>query len=116
MPHFLTLRRPLVAMAAATGMLLSACSTLVQAPDQTGDIPQVIATTPISAASAPAAQAPASAAAPARANAASAPQDESGPAVAAPIDPLRPEESVDLNSRLATIDLWMRLRRGFGIP
>jgi membrane-bound lytic murein transglycosylase D len=118
MTHLPILRRPLAALAAATLVLLGACSTLVQPPDQTGNIPQVIATAPFpaaSAASAPAPEASASAAG-APADAASVPAAESGPAVSAPIDPLRPEESVDLNSNAATIDLWMRLRRGFGMP
>jgi membrane-bound lytic murein transglycosylase D len=38
------------------------------------------------------------------------------PVAAAPVDPLRPEEPVDLNSQVAAIDLWERLRRGFAMP
>ena len=39
-----------------------------------------------------------------------------GPAVAPPIDPLRPEEKVDLDAPTATIDLWARLRHGYAMP
>jgi membrane-bound lytic murein transglycosylase D len=38
------------------------------------------------------------------------------PAVAAPVDPLRPDESVDLNAGTAHIDLWSRVRAGFTVP
>ncbi|WP_051243331.1 transglycosylase SLT domain-containing protein [Azohydromonas australica] len=42
---------------------------------------------------------------------------ESAPApVAAPVDPLRPDESVDLNANSARIDLWSRVRSGFTVP
>ena len=37
------------------------------------------------------------------------------PAVAAPVDPIRPEVAIDLNDRTAQIDLWQRVRNGFGI-
>ena len=33
----------------------------------------------------------------------------------APVDPLRPEVAVDLSDRTAQIDLWQRVRNGFGI-
>ena len=33
-----------------------------------------------------------------------------------PIDPLRPDEAVDLNAAAAQADLWARLRRGFAMP
>jgi len=68
----------------------------------------------------PAASAPeASAAASAPAASASAPDNTTvaeGPAVAPPIDPLRPEEKVDLNAPTASIDLWSRLRHGYAMP
>ncbi len=38
------------------------------------------------------------------------------PAVAPPVDPLRPEVAVDLDSPAAHADLWARLRSGFGLP
>ncbi len=37
-------------------------------------------------------------------------------AVAAPVDPLRPEISVDLDDAAARTDLWARVRRGFRMP
>ncbi|WOB06324.1 transglycosylase SLT domain-containing protein [Piscinibacter gummiphilus] len=94
--------------------VLAACATRIEAPDQRADIPAVIAQVelPGGAASAPAA---ASAVAPA-ASAASAPADGGGPVAAAPVDPLRPEEPVDLESKTANIDLWERVRRGFTMP
>jgi membrane-bound lytic murein transglycosylase D len=38
------------------------------------------------------------------------------PPVAVPIDPLRPDEKVDLNASTAEADLWARLRKGFAMP
>jgi membrane-bound lytic murein transglycosylase D len=100
--------------AAVLALLLSACATFIEPPDQSGaDLPAVIADAqvPAHAASAPAS----SASAPD--SAASAPDvAEHGPVVSAPVDPLRPEEPVDLESKVATIDLWERLRRGFAMP
>ncbi|MGY4828811.1 transglycosylase SLT domain-containing protein [Sphaerotilaceae bacterium SBD11-9] len=94
--------------AAALGLLLSACATFVEPPDQRGDLPGAIANAPLSAASA------ASAAASAASDAASAPNETA--VAATPVDPLRPDEPVDLNSKVATVDLWERLRRGYAIP
>ena len=37
-------------------------------------------------------------------------------AVAAPVDPLRPEISVNLDDAAAQADLWVRVRRGFRMP
>jgi membrane-bound lytic murein transglycosylase D len=37
-------------------------------------------------------------------------------AVAAPVDPLRPEEAVNLDASSARIDLWSRVRSGFTVP
>ncbi len=36
--------------------------------------------------------------------------------VAEPVDPLRPDEKVDLNASTAEADLWARLRKGFAMP
>ena len=36
---------------------------------------------------------------------------DTGPAIAAPVDPLRPDVRVDLDDRSATLDLWSRVRR-----
>jgi membrane-bound lytic murein transglycosylase D len=99
--------------------LLSACATFIEPPDQSADIPDAIAkaqlpAAPASAASAPLAAASAALAASAPVAAASA-ADGGGPVAAAPVDPLRPEEPVDLESKTASIDLWERLRRGFAM-
>ncbi|HET7795272.1 MAG TPA: transglycosylase SLT domain-containing protein [Rhizobacter sp.] len=94
--------------AAALGLLLSACATFVEPPDQQGDLPAAIANAPLAAASA------ASAAASAASDATSTPNEN--PVAAAPVDPLRPDEPVDLNSKVATVDLWERLRRGYAMP
>jgi membrane-bound lytic murein transglycosylase D len=69
-----------------------------------------------SAASAPADAASAPMAAASAASAPEATAVAEGPAVAAPIDPLRPEEKVDLNAPTATIDLWSRVRHGYAMP
>lgn len=37
-------------------------------------------------------------------------------AIAAPIDPMRPDVRIDLDSDAAKADLWARVRRGFAIP
>jgi membrane-bound lytic murein transglycosylase D len=37
------------------------------------------------------------------------------PAIAAPVDPIRPDVAIDLNDSAAQIDLWQRVRNGFGI-
>ena len=58
---------------------------------------------------------PVASAAPASAPAANAPEALPVPAVAAPVDPLRPDVPVDLNDSMAQIDLWQRVRNGFGI-
>ncbi|NML15384.1 transglycosylase SLT domain-containing protein [Azohydromonas sp. G-1-1-14] len=36
--------------------------------------------------------------------------------VAAPVDPLRPEEAVNLDASSARVDLWARVRTGFSVP
>ena len=43
------------------------------------------------------------------------PASPAASAVEAPVDPLRPEVTVDLSDRTAQIDLWQRVRNGFGI-
>jgi membrane-bound lytic murein transglycosylase D len=63
---------------------------------------------------------PAAAAAPspevaASAAQAAAPESIPVPAAVAPVDPLRPDVPVDLNDSMAQIDLWQRVRNGFGI-
>ena len=98
--------------AVVLGLLSSACATLIEPPDQGADLPAVIDAVKLplpSAASAPVAAASASALAASAA-------DAEGPVASAPVDPLRPEEPVDLESTVAQIDLWERLRRGFAMP
>jgi len=67
------------------------------------------------AASAAAAAAAASAEQASAAASAPAPAPPAASAVEAPVDPLRPEVTVDLTDRTAQIDLWQRVRNGFGI-
>lgn len=109
-------RLPHVAATVSLTVLLGACSTLVEPPNQTGDVKAVIDTTPLPPATA-AASAPSSAASAAAAAAAAAASNpgENQAAVAEPVDPLRPDEKVDLASQAAQIDLWERVRRGFAM-
>lgn len=104
----LTLRRGCGLGLFAALTLLAACATTTPTPE--GGV----------AGASPAASAPeVSAAASAPAGAASAADNTTvaeGPAVAPPIDPLRPEEKVDLNAPTASIDLWSRLRHGYAMP
>jgi len=100
-----SLRRAAAAAALLLSAWLAGCTTVAPnggadaADDDVSDIVR-------------AAQSAASAATPA-----SAPRTiDPNQAVAAPIDPLRPNEAVDLNAAAATVDLWDRLRRGFAIP
>ncbi|HEY0821481.1 MAG TPA: transglycosylase SLT domain-containing protein, partial [Rhizobacter sp.] len=107
------------ALPLALASVLAACATRIEAPDQSADLPAVIAQVelPASAASTPAASASAPAkAASAASSVGAALADDTGPVAAAPVDPLRPEEPVDLDSTTASIDLWERVRRGFAMP
>lgn len=112
--HPIPRRFLLATTAAMLGVLLSACATLVAPPDQRADMPSVIANLPPAGTPAtipapgPAASAPMASA--------SAPAEPEGPVAAAPVDPLRPDVPVDLNSQLANVDLWERLRRGYAMP
>lgn len=88
---------------------LAGCATHAPADGQPADVaaaPQAAASAPAEAASAPvlAAAQPADSA------------EDEGPAVAAPIDPLRPDVRVDLDDRNAQSDLWGRVRNGFAMP
>jgi len=103
-----SLRRAAAAAALLLSAWLAGCTTVAPnggadvADDDVSDIVRAAE----SAASAAAAASPASA-----------PRTiDPNQAVAAPIDPLRPNEAVDLNAAAATVDLWDRLRRGFAIP
>ena len=95
-------------------LLLSACASVSSSIDPppepaTDDVSDIVAAAAQAASAAAAAQPP-------KPPASSASGADDGAAVAAPIDPLRPEEKVDLGASTATIDLWDRLRRGFGMP
>ena len=98
--------------ACAVGVLaLAACAAPPGAPDA--------ATPPaIAAASAPAAPASAAPGPDAAASAAVAARQAEAAAEAAgpPVDPLRPEEPVNLADQSAHKDLWQRLRAGFAMP
>ncbi len=110
------LRCPLAAALAVLASLLSACAT-IEPPDQSADIPTVIATAPQAPANTPATPEPPEPqeVAPQPAVAASEPSSAEIPVASRPVDPLRPEEPVNLDSTDATGDLWERLRRGFAM-
>jgi membrane-bound lytic murein transglycosylase D len=105
MTLFPALRRTATCATLLLSLGLFGCASLDPPPTGPADDVSDIVRAAESAASAAAASAPASAA-----------TSDTGPAVAAPIDPLRPDEKVDLNAEAATADLWTRLRRGFAIP
>lgn len=99
------LKRSAACAAAALTLWLTGCVTAPMPPEPpVNDVSDIVRAAEQAASSA-AAAAPAASAVPA-----------SGPAVAAPIDPLRPDVRVDLDAKTANIDLWARLRRGFGMP
>ena len=96
--------------------LLAACATpvpIATAPPATSGV-TAPAATPASAV-ATAASAPSAADAAASAPASAVAASEAAPAAEAPVDPVRPDVPVDLNDRTAQIDLWQRVRNGFGI-
>jgi membrane-bound lytic murein transglycosylase D len=107
--------RPIEAARCATLLLLSsllaACANLE--PGAAVDRPKreaaVVVLAPMPAASVALPEAAASAPA---ASVAALPLE---PVAEAPVDPLRPEVAIDLNDSAAQIDLWQRLRNGFGI-
>ena len=105
-PTISKLREALVLLAAC---VLAACASPGPAADPSAaPAPATVA----AAAPAPAASAP-PAAASAHDTAALAALEP--PAIAAPVDPIRPEVAIDLTDRTAKIDLWQRVRNGFGI-
>jgi membrane-bound lytic murein transglycosylase D len=114
-PHHRSRRRLALVPAALAALLwLAGCVTPpVDAPeaDDTALSAQAAASAPADAASAPSSPDP-TVVLPAERSAA---DQHGGPAVAAPIDPLRPEVRVDLDDRAAQQDLWTRVRRGFGM-
>ena len=97
------------AISVAAAMLLLACSSTQNLRPDTATAPAsvvIAAPVPVAAASAPVIEA-----------AASAPATEAvaEPVAEAPVDPLRPEVPIDLTDSTAQIDLWQRVRNGFGI-
>ncbi|WP_084267745.1 transglycosylase SLT domain-containing protein [Azohydromonas lata] len=98
--------RSLLSLAAAAA--LSACAT-APGPQATGPVTaaDVAKAPPVKPSMAP--DVAVTPAAPAMASVAQTP-------VANPVDPLRPDESVDLNAGNAHVDLWSRVRSGFTVP
>jgi membrane-bound lytic murein transglycosylase D len=95
---------------------LAGCAT-VEAPPSAADAPVETAEVVVEA-SDPQAPADAASAPLAAEAAASAPgaEEESDAPAPIPVDPLRPEEPVNLDEAAAHVDLWARLRRGFAMP
>ncbi len=114
-----SLRRIVGALALS---MVSACAThMPTAPAGADSGTAVPANTPPAQAVATAVAALAAAAPVPAASAAASAAAVSAPPVAVtaievPMDPLRPEVPVDLNDRSARIDLWKRVRDGYGIP
>lgn len=110
--------RPVALCAALlSALLFSGCSSLDtfvnNSSDQDGATKLAAATT----ASAMAAVTPtASTAKVQAAPAAAALQDDVREAVGTPTDPLRPDTTLNLDDLNANQDLWVRVRRGFGLP
>ncbi|CAN7368697.1 transglycosylase SLT domain-containing protein [Rhizobacter sp. LjRoot28] len=107
-----SLRRPASFAALLLSLWLAGCATVAPPAEE---LPEDDVSDIVRAAESAASAAAASASAAAASSPASA-ASEPASAVAAPIDPLRPDEKVDLGSAAATVDLWSRLRRGFAIP
>jgi len=116
---------PFALLLLATALVASGCAT------RTPPFPFVASAPPSPAVAAPTAATASTAAAPATPSATSqatplpaapapapgTPQADAAPqAVPLPVDPLRPDVAVDLNSKTAHADLWGRVRRGFAMP
>jgi membrane-bound lytic murein transglycosylase D len=107
-------RRPALAsllLAMAIAPWLGGCAT----PGEPAEVATIDPLPPAAAASEPA---PAEVPPPPPVAAASAPAEaaEEGGVVATPIDPVQPERPVDLFDDRARVDLWARVRQGFGMP
>ncbi len=114
---------PIIALRYATGVLalslLSACATGVPGGISAGapralPVEIAVVAAPVAAPASAAASVSAAVGA-ASAVAASAGSEAKESAVEVPVDPLRPEVPIDLDDRTARIDLWQRVRNGFGI-
>jgi membrane-bound lytic murein transglycosylase D len=93
-------------------LVLAACATTAPVADESN---QAVTTPVLTIEVAPASAAASAPAVEAAASAADA-DAQAAPAVAeVPVDPLRPEVKIDLEDRTAQIDLWQRVRNGFGI-
>jgi membrane-bound lytic murein transglycosylase D len=103
--------RLLLAFAALS--LLAACAAVPPAPPPPAAPPEP--PPPVAAPAASAASAPVPVAAAATAASAPVVMIVDDKAASEPIDPLRPEQPVDLNDRAARRDLWERVRKGFAI-
>ena len=107
-------RRTIALLAAG---MMAACASPGPAPVETrvvaGADSAVVG--PAAAASAPSAAASAAAGATASSAAQTATAGPTEVSVEAPVDPWRPEVPVDLNDNMAQVDLWQRVRNGFGI-
>ena len=95
-----------------TSVLLAACATPPLEAVQTPPTPAAVITVAVPVPVPVSAMAPQLAASAAQVSEATAAAE---PVVEAPVDPLRPEVPVDLTDRTAQIDLWQRVRNGFGI-
>lgn len=98
------LRSSLAALAAA---VLAGCSTVELPPRSQSALAPAVA-----AKSLPAAEP----AGPSLSPAISLPVESGRDVAGAPVDPLEPEKTVNLDDRAARIDLWARVRAGFGMP
>jgi membrane-bound lytic murein transglycosylase D len=97
------------AVALAAALMLAACATTAPVAADTDEAARVTLDAPVVA---PAGSAPSAEAA---ASAVAASAEPAPVAAEAPVDPLRPEVPIDLEDRTAQIDLWQRVRNGFGI-
>ena len=91
----------------ATGWVGSGCASRTDAPGSAG-IPSGSGVTPLAASIDPNQAG--------RSGGRDASALDAKAAVAAPVDPVRPEVSVNLNDAAAQTDLWARVRRGFKMP
>ena len=112
-----TLRPIALCTALLSALLFAGCASLgtqasVSRADQDGATKLAKATT----ASAIAAVTPSAASAKTQVAQADTLQDDAREAVGTPTDPLRPETTLNLDDLNANQDLWVRVRRGFGLP
>jgi membrane-bound lytic murein transglycosylase D len=88
---------------------LGACATTPPSPTDAAPAASAVTSAPAAEREVPLASAVAIALAEA------ARDDDQGPAVEAPVDPLRPDARIDLDDRAARVDLWQRVRGGFAM-